>query len=192
MNNSIEIFHDFFEQCVGRWSSDRTYHYLSEKEIERSHTDFAIFPLTTELKQKVLSDNQYPSASDPAPYPGFHLGFETISEKGDRVAQSLNMLFVYQPPIDQQSSTEVLTGDYLRDRAYEENKPMVAKFNFDPSARELKMITTYTRVISVDTITLVNPQLRVRQILNYVRPAEGQPLNDLSLAGFGIEQKQPN
>jgi hypothetical protein len=192
MNTSIRAFQDFFDQCVGWWSSDRTYHYLTANEIERSHTNFAIFPLTVDVKQKVLSDNQYTQTEKPDQYPGFHLGFETVSEKDDRVAMSLNMLFVHKPQVDPDSSTEILVGDYLRDRAYEEAKPMVAQFTFDPDLRELKMTTTYTNVVSVDTITLINPTLRIRKIINYLRPADGQPLRDVALVGFGVEKKQPS
>ncbi|WP_041700311.1 phycobiliprotein lyase [Thalassoporum mexicanum] len=192
MNHSIQIFNDFFIQCVGRWSSERTYHYLAANDIERSHTDFAIFPLTEASKQKVLLDNQYDLIKNPDQYPGFHLGFETVSEHGDRVTQSLNLMFVYQPQANPDSHTEILTGDYLRDRAYEEAKPMVAKFTFDPILKELKMTTTYTSVVSVDSITLINPQLRIRKIINYLRPTPGAPLKNVMLVGFGVEQKQPS
>jgi hypothetical protein len=51
------------------------------------------------------------------------------------------------------------------------------------------MTTTYTHVVSVDTITLLNPRLRLRQILNYRRPPQGQPLQEVLLVGFGVEQK---
>jgi hypothetical protein len=118
-------------------------------------------------------------------FPGFHLAFETVSERGDKAAHALNMLFVYE-----QSDSPILTGDYLRDRAYEEAKPMVAKFHFDPTNRELLMTTTYTQVISVDSITLINPKLRIRRILNYLRPAVGHPLETVLLVGFGVEQKR--
>jgi len=47
--------------------------------------------------------------------PGFSLGFYTISEKGEEVSQSLNFIFV---PISEENGW--LSGDYLRDRAYEE------------------------------------------------------------------------
>jgi hypothetical protein len=52
------------------------------------------------------------------------------------------------------------------------------------------MTTQYTRVVSVDSITLINPELRIRKILNYQRPLENQPLQTVVLAGFGVEQKQ--
>ncbi|WP_246260006.1 phycobiliprotein lyase [Oxynema aestuarii] len=51
------------------------------------------------------------------------------------------------------------------------------------------MTTHYTRIVSVDSITLVNPSLRLRQIVNYQRPPEGQPLEQVLLVGFGVEQK---
>lgn len=184
MTAVLDTFHQFFDACVGQWATERTYHYLTHQEVERSHTEFGIHPLTTDIKTKVLSDNQYPQPDNLDSLPGFHLGFETVSDKGDRVSQQLNMLFVHRPGAD-----GLLEGDYLRDRAYEEAKPIVSHFTFNSASRELLMTTTYTRVISVDSITLINPSMRIRRILNYHRPAEGHPLQDLALVGFGVEQK---
>jgi len=182
--NSLQTFHEFFDHCVGHWSTERTYHYLSRQEVERSHTEFSIHPLTLDQKAKVLQDNEYPETDDLPNLPGFHLAFETVSEHGEKAGHALNMLFVTQ-----QNEEGVLAGDYLRDRAYEESKPMIAHFRFTPTTRELLMTTTYTRIIAIDSILLVNPKLRVRRILNYHRPPEGQPLQDIALAGFGVEQK---
>lgn len=181
---NISTFNEFFDCCVGSWKTERTYHYLTYQEVERSRTDFNITPLTLELKAKVLFDNQYPSPPNLASLPGFRLGFYTVSEKGEEVSQQLNLLFV-----PKQENNSVLEGDYLRDRAYEEAKPIVSHFHFDSSSRELLMTTYYTRVVSVDSITLVNPNLRIRKILNYQRPPEGQPLETVVLVGFGVEQK---
>jgi len=182
--DAIQAFHQFFDHCVGSWSTERTYHYLTHQEVERSHTEFAIHPLSSDQKAKVLSDNAYPAEQNLDPLPGFHLAFETVSEQGEQVGHALNMLFVTQ-----KEEAGTLVGDYLRDRAYEESKPMIAQFRFTPATCELLMTTTYTRIISVDSIILVNPRLRIRRILNYHRPADGEPLRDIALAGFGVEQK---
>lgn len=181
---NIAAFNNFFDHCIGNWLSERTYHYLTQNEIERSRTEFSVVPLTAELKQKVLSDNAYPEPADLTIIPGFSLGFYTLSEKGEEVSQQLNLLFV----VKEERGTFLL-GDYLRDRAYEEAKPIISDFSFDTTSRELLMTTRYTRVVSVDSITLVNPSLRIRRILNYQRPLEGEPLETIVLAGFGVEQK---
>lgn len=179
----LATFHEFFDHCVGTWKTERTYHYLTHQEVERSHTDFVIHRLMSEQKQQVLSDNGYgPMAVETLP--GFHLAFNTVSETGETVSQSLNMLFV--PKVEE---VAMLMGDYLRDRAYEEARPIISQFQFNAETRELLMTTTYTRVISVDSITLVNPQLRIRRILNYRRPTEGEAMNEVVLVGFGVEQK---
>jgi hypothetical protein len=177
-------FDQFFGHCVGQWSTERTYHYLTHQEVERSHTDFQIAPLTSELKQKVLTDNQYSTAMDLAQMPGFALGFQTVSETGERVEQQLNLLFV---PLREVGV--YLEGDYLRDRAYEESRPIISQFRFETTTSELLMTTQYTQVVSVDSITLVNPQLRIRRIINYHKPELGQPLTAVRLVGFGVEQK---
>ncbi len=183
--DSIQHFHQFFEACVGTWVTERTYHYLPQQEVERSHTEFTIQPLQSDAKTQVLTDNGYAIPEQIDTLPGFHLAFDTVSEKGEQVSQALNMLFVYQPP-----DGVILQGDYLRDRAYEEAKPMVAQFQFDPVKRELLMTTTYTKVVAVDSITLINPHLRIRRIINYLRPMDGKPLETVVLVGFGVEQKQ--
>lgn len=183
---SIETakFQNFFDCCVGNWATERTYHYMAREEVERSHTDFSVYPLTADLKTKVLTDNQYAIPEDLDVLPGYHLAFDTVSDKGERVSQQLNLLFV---PKGQTGST--IEGDYLRDRAYEEAKPIISQFHFHTDTRELLMTTFYTRVVSVDSITLVNPNLRIRKILNYERPADGKPLENVVLVGFGVEQK---
>ncbi|MEM9485156.1 MAG: phycobiliprotein lyase [Cyanobacteria bacterium P01_F01_bin.116] len=178
------VFHTFFDHCVGSWSTERTYHYLTQNEVERSHTDFQVSPLTADLKQKVLSDNNYTEARDLSSLPGFHLAFNTVSEKGDKVSQALNLLFVVE-----HETGQMLEGDYLRDRAYEESRPIISRFRFDSNTKELLMTTNYTRVVSVDSITLINSDTRIRRILNYLRPPAGQPLEKLGLVGFGVEQK---
>lgn len=178
------VFHQFFEACVGAWQTERTYHYLQHSEVERSRTEFAVKPVSIDLKRKVLSDNAYDEPGDVDALPGFELGFHTVSETGEEVSQELRMLFVIHRCED-----GLLYGDYLRDRAYTEARPIISDFRFDPTTRELLMTTRYTKSVSVDSITLVNPSLRIRNILNYVRPPEGQPLKDVALVGFGVEQK---
>ncbi|MEC4802658.1 MAG: phycobiliprotein lyase [Jaaginema sp. PMC 1079.18] len=180
----IQPFHDFFTCCVGQWHSERTYHYLVQGEIERSRTEFTVNPLTSPLKAKVFQDNQYTVVDDLAAIPGFQLGFHTVSETGEEVSQQLNLLFV-----PTQQNDGILEGDYLRDRAYEEDRPIISHFRFFPETRELLMTTRYTKVVSVDSITLINPTLRMRRILNYQRPPEDRPLEQVRLAGFGVEQK---
>lgn len=181
---SQQVFAEFFEHCVGNWSTERTYHYLMQQEVERSHTDFQIQRLTPEIKTKVLNDNQYAIPDNLDVLQGFSLGFQTVSEHGDRVEQQLNIVFVVN-----HESGSILKGDYLRDRAYEEARPIISPFQFDATKRELLMTTTYTRTVSVDSITLINPKLRIRRIFNYLRPESGQPLEAMGLVGFGVEQK---
>lgn len=184
---NIIVFEQFFDDCIGNWHSDRTYHYLSHQEIERSQTTFEVQPLTSEQKAKVLTDNAYEELNNLEGLPGFNLGFYTISEHGEEKKQNLNLMFV-----PKSEANNLLEGDYLRDRAYEEDRPIVSHFSFDPKTRELLMTTNYTRVVSVDSITLINPTLRLRRILNYAKPNAGQPLENVLLAGFGVEKKVLN
>ncbi|BAZ07916.1 phycobiliprotein lyase [Calothrix sp. NIES-3974] len=180
---SIQEFQAFFDCCVGKWSTERTYHYLTKREVERSHTDFVVEPITDTAKLQVLQDNQFPIPTNLEILPGYHLEFETVSETGEKVSQQLNMLFVTE------GNGKIITGQYLRDRAYEEDRPIVADFQFDISKCELLMTTKYTRVVAVDSITLINPNLRIRKIITYCRPEDNQPLQEVVLVGFGVEQK---
>jgi hypothetical protein len=182
---SIPQFQIFFDRCVGSWVTERTYHYLRQQEVERSHTEFIIHPVSSAVKAQVLADNQMSTDEDLGNLPGYQLAFQTVSETGERVSQQLNLLFVPRNIED-----SIIEGDYLRDRAYEEDKPMVSHFRYHIPTQELLMTTNYTRVVSVDSIQMVNPQLRIRKILNYQRPPENQPLEQVVLAGFGVEQKQ--
>ena len=178
-------FSQFFDCCVGSWVTQRTYHYLARQEVERSRTEFTIESLSSDRKNQVLADNEYSSQPELEKLPGYNLGFYTISEKGEEVSQNLNILFV-----PTQENAPYLEGDYLRDRAYEEAKPIVSHFRFDPRNQELLMTTNYTRVVAVDSITLINPNLRIRKIITYQHPQPGQPLENVVLVGFGVEQKK--
>ncbi|NJL02144.1 MAG: phycobiliprotein lyase [Spirulinaceae cyanobacterium RM2_2_10] len=180
----LTTFREFFDCCVGRWTTERTYHYLTTQAVERSHTEFQITRLDADRKRQVLTDNQYDIPPQLENLQGFALGFHTVSETGEEVSQQLNLLFV--PKLD---GDGVLEGDYLRDRAYEESRPIISHFRFTNISRELLMTTEYTRVTSVDSITLINPTLRIRRIYNFQRPEPGQPLEQMRLVGFGVEQK---
>ena len=180
----MNVFEQFFVDCVGNWQSDRTYHYLTHKEIERSQTTFEVTPLTNDGKSQVLTDNAYDQLDNLEGLPGFNLGFYTISETGEEKKRNLNLMFV-----PKSENGAILEGDYLRDRAYEEERPIISHFSFDSTTRELLMTTNYTRVVSVDSITLTNPTLRIRKILNYEKPSAGQPLQNVPLVGFGVEKK---
>jgi hypothetical protein len=177
-------FHYFFDCCIGQWTTERTYHYLTHQEVERSRTEFRVDAIPLDLKQKVLADNHYEDVENLEQMPGFRLFFHTVSEKGEEVSQELRALF-----IPKQRQEDTLSGDYLRDQAYEEARPIISAFHYNETNRELLMTTHYTRVVSVDSIILVNPTMRIRRILNYQRPAEKEPMDTLVLAGFGIEQK---
>jgi CpeS-like protein len=183
---NLELFNYFFDCCVGKWQTERTYHYLTTDEVERSHTDFIVNPLTEALKLKVMADNQYnlQNLGNIDNYPGFNLEFNTVSEQGERVSQNLNLMFI--PKIEKD---DYLEGDYLRDQAYQEAKPIVSHFRFNCSSKELLMTTNYTRIVSVDSITLINPTLRIRKIINYVKPEAGQGYENVALVGFGVEKK---
>ncbi len=185
---NLELFNYFFACCVGKWETERTYHYLTTNEVERSHTDFFVNPLTEAIKLKVIADNQYnlQNLSNINDYPGFNLEFHTISDKGEQVSQNLNLMFV--PKIEKDGYLE---GDYLRDMAYQEAKPIVSHFCFNLNRKELLMTTNYTRIVAVDSITLINPNLRIRKIINYLKPEPEQPLENVVLVGFGVEKKQP-
>ena len=180
----MSVFEQFFVDCVGNWQSDRTYHYLTHQEIERSQTTFEVTPLTNDGKARVLSDNSYGELNNLESLPGFNLGFYTISETGEEKKRNLNLMF-----IPKSEAGAILEGDYLRDRAYEEERPIISHFSFDSTTRELLMTTNYTRVVSVDSITLTNPALRIRKILNYQKPNPGEPLKNVLLVGFGVEKK---
>jgi CpeS-like protein len=46
---------DFFAICVGRWQTDRIYHYHLHKEVERSYTEFNAKSLTFVEKHQISS-----------------------------------------------------------------------------------------------------------------------------------------
>jgi hypothetical protein len=89
---------DFFAACIGRWKTERIYHYPQQGEVDRSYTEFNVEILTSPEKHQISS----------AFIPGeffrgeklieqayvFAIGFETKSETGEAVSMRLKALFV--------------------------------------------------------------------------------------------------
>ena len=100
-------FQDFFIACAGFWKTERTYHFVSENEVERSYTEFRADTLDQRTKEQILSKSNSDSDAfsgikididramySPTASPGFSVSFDTRSEKGEEVSMSLKALFV--------------------------------------------------------------------------------------------------
>lgn len=103
------------------------------------------------------------------------------------VRASTNLAFVP----DSVHEGGLIRGAYYRDVGYEESNPVTASFVFDAGKMELIMTTFYTRIVSVDTISLVADDVRLRKIVNYKRRFEGTgtEVDEVLLVGFGVERK---
>jgi CpeS-like protein len=211
-------FQDFFINCAGFWKTERTYHFVSENEVERSYTEFRAETLDQDIKQQLLakssSDNDAFSGikidleramHDPTASPGFAVSFDTRSEKGEEVSMTLKALFVPDAfvttacdlpamplPITAQVDTDsdVIQGFYLRDQGYSELGAIAGRFTYQPTRQILEMTTYYNRSVAVDQMRFVSPVLRLRTIVTYQRPTDGSMPTVITLVGFGMEQKE--
>ncbi len=202
-------FGDFFQLCYGVWQIERTYHYLTTGEIERSHTEYDVQPLPDSGRDFLLhckTDLQFDVAtlrSHPEVMAGFAIAFETISEKGEQLSMELHALFVpdryvlrgetdyalppcaVMPPIP-----ENIMGYYLRNKGYSETGIAIGRFCYQPTRHILEMTTFYEKSIAVDQMRFVaNPTsphdyIRLRTIITYSRPAQ-----EMTLIGFGVERR---
>ena len=209
-------FQEFFAACAGVWTTERTYHFVQESEIERSYTEFNVDALTETEKQRILvpsdetSEGRFQvdtSKMSQGICPGFQIAFDTVSDKGERVAMTLKALFVpdeyievseaiAQPPLPlaAQIPTEpigdVIQGFYLRDQGYSEAGAIAGRFTYQPVRQTLEMTTHYKRSVAVDQMRLISPDLRMRTIVTYQRPEANQVPSIITLIGFGVEHKQ--
>lgn len=208
-------FPDFFTACTGVWTTERIYHYLLERHIERSYTEFRVTAIAPAQKQQILSVSTLSGlkvegakiGDSDAALPGFAIAFETRSETGETVSMSLKALFVpddyielnesfteIPPPVAAQidPSGEVIKGFYLRDEGYSEAGAILGRFTYQPTRQTLEMTTYYRRSVAVDQMRLVSPDLRIRTIVTYKRPEiREEPPSIIDLVGFGVEHKQP-
>jgi hypothetical protein len=203
---------DFFAACVGTWKTERTYHYPLHNEVERSYTEFNVGLLATAEKSQIssafLPDGAISDPSEIDRFPGFTIGFNTVSEKGDRVSMDLKALFVPEKSIiaphllatdplapamplaaEVLDSTEVIRGFYLRDEGYSETGAITGRFTYLPSRQTLELVTYYSRSVAVDQLRLISPTSRLRTIVTYQRPQPGEVPTVINLVGFGLEQK---
>ncbi len=186
----LSVFRVFFTAMNGSWNSERTYHYTRERTRESSQTTFDVTRLSKIAVEAVLASNNETAIFTPqeqAYSEGFNVSFLTRMEsEKELVRSSTNLAFVPRSV----SEDGIIEGDYYRDLGYEEAAPIAATFMFDSKKKELNMTTYYTKVVSVDQITLVNANVRLRKIVNYVRPkSKEDPLVHPLLVGFGVESK---
>ncbi len=203
---------EFFSACVGTWKTERTYHYPLHNEVERSYTEFNVAALAVAEKQQISSAflpiGSISATAEIDDFPGFSIGFATVSEKGDRVAMNLKALFVPDRAIlapallatdplapamplatEILDSTEVIRGLYLRDEGYSETGAITGRFTYLPSRQTLELVTYYSRSVAVDQLRLISPTTRLRTIVTYQRPQPGEVPTVVNLVGFGLEQK---
>ncbi len=210
-------FYDFFAACSGKWTTERTYHFVLTDTTERSHTTFHVQPLTNEDKQRILSVanpeaaplkiNLAQANQDEKLWPGFSISFETRSETGEEVSMDLKALFVPDalvlssdtaaqfPPspvasqITDTESGDIIRGFYLRDQGYSEAGAIAGRFSYQSIRQALEMTTYYRRSVAVDQMRIISPSLRLRTIVNYQRPETDVPPSVIDLIGFGVERK---
>ncbi len=203
---------DFFATCVGTWTTERTYHYPLQNEVERSYTEFNVAALTSAEKLQIsstflpvgcISDRQEIDRAS-----GFSISFDTVSDKNERVSMQLKALFVDERSITAPDlmaidplapatplaaeildSTEVIRGLYLRDEGYSESGAITGRFTYLPSRQALELTTYYSRSVAVDSLRLISPTKRLRTIVTYQRPQPGVVPTIINLVGFGLEQK---
>jgi len=200
-------FQDFFQACDGTWSTDRTYHYYDQGEIERSHTDFTAKTLDHAIKSNLLA-SVMPSGVTPdavTDSPGFAIQFDTVSESGATVGMSLQALFVPErfvtsddtiqnipAPMAAQVSDpgELVRGFYLRNQGYSEKGAIAGRFTYLPTRQTLEMTTVYSQSVAVDQMRFVDHNTRLRTIVTYRRPENNTVPTEISLVGFGLERRQ--
>jgi CpeS-like protein len=210
-------FQEFFAACAGTWTTERTYHYVQQGEIERSYTEFKVDALTEGEKQRILiPSDESPigrfqvdtsKMTEQEPCPGFAIAFNTVSEKGEQVSMSLKALFVpdgymiqneapTEPllPLAAQVPTasdgDIIQGFYLRDQGYSEAGTITGRFTYQTTRQILEMTTHYSRSVSVDQMRFLSPTTRLRTIVTYQRPQPGEVPSVMTLIGFGVEHKQ--
>lgn len=206
-------FGEFFDSCTGVWKTERIYHSLQVGEIERSYTEFRVTLISQAQKQEILQQSVLNNfGADPKQlmeqqdkFPGFAIAFDTQSEKGETVSMSLQALFVpdsyipkhanidlLPPPLTAQvdSAAEVIQGFYLRDQGYSEAGAIAGRFSYQPVRQTLEMTTYYRRSVAVDQMRLIAPDVRLRTIVTYHRPQQGEIPSTIDLIGFGVERRQ--
>jgi hypothetical protein len=200
-------FQEFFQACDGTWSTERTYHYYDQGEIERSHTDFTATTLEAAVKSNLLMSvmPEGVTAEAVAASPGFAIRFDTVSEHGATVGMSLQALFVPEqfvvgaktaqdilPPMAAQVALqeELVRGFYLRSEGYSERGAIAGRFTYLPTRQTLEMTTVYSRSVAVDQMRFIDGNTRLRTIVTYRRPEENLVPTEISLVGFGLERRQ--
>lgn len=203
-------FDEFFNTCSGLWKTERIYHSLLEGKIERSYTEFRVDLINQAQKQEILAQSDISNLEtakliERKKFPGFAITFDTRSETGETVSMSLQALFIPDtylpsqapipelppPPLSAQVALEpgLIQGFYLRDKGYSEARAISGRFSYQPVRQTLEMTTYYQRSVAVDQMRLVTPDVRMRTIVTYQRPQQGEIPTTIDLIGFGVERR---
>jgi hypothetical protein len=199
-------FDEFFNACSGLWKTERIYHSFLEGQIERSYTEFRVDLISQAQQQEILAQSDLRNVEiAQTKFPGFAIAFDTRSETGETVSMSLQALFVPDtclptqalipdlppPPPSAHIALEpgLIQGFYLRDRGYSEAEAISGRFSYQPIRQILEMTTYYRRSVAVDQMRLVAPDLRMRTIITYQRPPQGEIPTTIDLIGFGVERR---
>jgi len=94
-----------------------------------------------------------------------------------------------QPAAAEVPDADAIAGFYLRDEGYSESGAIAGRFTYQPIRQTLEMTTYYRRSVAVDQMRLIAPDLRLRTIVTYARPAAGERPSVIMLVGFGVEKK---
>lgn len=183
--DALSSFATFFTAMSGSWNSERTYHYIQGKSQtrEESQTTFDVTRLNPSQVAAVLESNRLLDAPRGDRTQGFRVSFLTrMASQSELVRAGTNLAFVVE-----EVNGATMKGGYYRDMGYEESGAVSARFEFDAAKMELRMVTFYSRVVSVDEIRLVDDALRLRRIVNYVRVGNG--MGPVLLVGYGVEIK---
>lgn len=196
-------FADFFRLCYGVWQIERTYHYLTTGEVERSHTEYDVQEIPESGRDFLLhckTDLRFDVETllaHPEVMAGFAIAFNTVSEKGEKLSMELQALFVpdqyvllgetdyaLPPCAIMPAIPENITGYYLRNKGYSEAGTAIGRFCYQPTRHILEMTTYYQKSIAVDQMRLIDHNTRLRTIVTYSRPEQ-----EITLVGFGVEKR---
>ncbi len=147
---------EFFEQCKGRWLSQRTTHHLAFRRSETGDSEIEVVSLKAD-DPKVVELCQFHQVE-----PQLAMGGAWVSwngsmawDRGDETHKGSTVMVLV--PDD----TSGRQGQLLRERGYAETAPVVGRFQLD-AQDGLVLTTQYDTMTAYERFWFVSPTIRLR------------------------------
>ncbi len=172
--------HDFVQQSLGQWRSQRSAHHLAFQHFEEVRSTIDIESVPADDTEVIALCKSYDIDPDTIANP-FRMTWEGESDWDEEEELKGSTLLVPVP-----NPNDATQGKLLRDRGYAETVPAAATFSISTEG-VFTLISSYDRAAAEEKIWFVTPNLRFR--VSSIKTSDGKGVLTASFSSEVRPQK---